>query len=242
MDIWNSESKHIWIAELQTAEGEVLEYHAFELDPLHYETKPQWNEAHKSWSCHRQRERKHLQCNRDAKCKAEFAVSWIQPDSIQFFLEKPTVVFHKTIWDLYYALGYDYKTQTYQRPDKYTHDRVYMASNSFMRNVSWETVDEDIDTILKTVMKFNMDANTDEGFLRVGLADNEMDYHLAFYDETGVHGAEKFDNVRMAIYAWVQRRQSPNIRLFSFLGERIAQVGEKYGPKVYTDLTGVSND
>jgi len=223
---------HIWIAELQNAKGEVMAYHSFELDPKHYETRKQWNEAHRSWSAFRQRERKNLLCNRGPKCKAEYACAWLQPDHIQFMLEKPEVTHHKTIWDVYYALGYDYKAKVYHRPLHPSRQTLLSDTGTFMAKVPWTANDPDIVKVLKCLLEVGMDHNTPEGFLRVVLHDDEMRYNLAFFDMTGVHGSEMFTDVRLAIHAWLERSKSDNIRRFSFLGKRTAMRGEKYGPQL----------
>lgn len=112
------DQKHVWVAELQDDKGNAVAYHSFELDPKHYPSSKKWNEAHKSWSCHRQRERKNLACNRDAKCTAPFAVSWLPRDHAFFLIDPPQITHHATIWDLYRAIRYDYKRQCYLGPDE----------------------------------------------------------------------------------------------------------------------------
>ncbi|MNQ58254.1 hypothetical protein D3C85_724450 [compost metagenome] len=112
------DSKYLWVAELQDAKGNELEYHSVDMDPEFYEGRAAWNRAHRSWYWFRQRERSNLSCNRDAKCKAAFACSWMQSDHPYLTALKPTITHHKTIWDLYEAIGYDYKTKRYDRSMK----------------------------------------------------------------------------------------------------------------------------
>lgn len=112
------DSKYLWVAELQDAKGNELEYHSVDMDPEFYEGRAAWNRAHRSWYWFRQRERSNLSCNRDAKCKAAFACSWMQGDHPYLEVLKPTITHHKTIWDLYDAIGYDYKTKRYDRSMK----------------------------------------------------------------------------------------------------------------------------
>lgn len=109
-------SKHLWIAALQDRDGKTVEYHSVELEPEHYEKKVDWNRAMTSWSNFRQRERGNLKCNRPRNSRCKWACSWMTPDSITFYVDGvPEMPLHKTIWDLYDAIGYNYKAKKYER-------------------------------------------------------------------------------------------------------------------------------
>jgi len=110
-------SKHLWIAELQDRDGKAVEYHSLELEPEHYEKKGDWNRAMTSWSNFRQRERGNLKCNRPRNSRCKWAVSWRPADdaAYQLFGLPEGIKHHKTIWDLYEAIGYNYKAKKYER-------------------------------------------------------------------------------------------------------------------------------
>lgn len=101
-------SKDVWIAELQNAKGKTIEYHGIDLVPEKYPDRRSWNAAHRSWYWFRQRER-------SLRGKAPYSTYWFQPDDPLFLMSKPEVTYHETIWDLYTAIGYDYKRQLYIR-------------------------------------------------------------------------------------------------------------------------------
>lgn len=109
-------SKHLWIAELQDRDGKAVEYHSLELEPEHYD-KGGWNRAMTSWSNFRQRERGNLKCNRPRNSRCKWAVSWRPADdaAYQIFGLPEGIKHHKTIWDLYEAIGYNYKAKKYER-------------------------------------------------------------------------------------------------------------------------------
>lgn len=110
-------SKHLWIAELQDRDGKTVEYHSLELEEEHYASRADFNRAMTSWSAFRQRERGNLKCNRPRNSRCKWACSWTTPDSITFIIDGvPEMPLHKTIWDLYAAIGYDYKAKKYDRP------------------------------------------------------------------------------------------------------------------------------
>lgn len=109
-------SKHLWIAELQDRDGKAVEYHSIELEEAHYPSKADFNRAMTSWSAFRQRERANLKCNRPRNSRCKWACSWMTPDSITFYVDGvPEMPLHKTIWDLYDAIGYNYKAKKYER-------------------------------------------------------------------------------------------------------------------------------
>lgn len=109
-------SKHLWIAELQDRDGKAVEYHSLELEEEHYPSKADFNRAMTSWSAFRQRERANLKCNRPRNSRCKWACSWMTPDSITFYVDGvPEMPLHKTIWDLYDAIGYNYKAKKYER-------------------------------------------------------------------------------------------------------------------------------
>lgn len=109
-------SKHLWIAELQDRDGKAVEYHSLELEEVHYPSKADFNRAMTSWSAFRQRERGNLKCNRPKNSRCKWACSWMTPDSITFYVDGvPEMPLHKTIWDLYTAIGYNYKAKKYER-------------------------------------------------------------------------------------------------------------------------------
>lgn len=110
-------SKHLWIAELQDRDGKAVEYHSLELEEEHYASRLDFNRAMTSWSAFRQRERGNLKCNRPRNSRCKWACSWMMPDCITFIIDGvPEMPLHKTIWDLYAAIGYDYKAKKYDRP------------------------------------------------------------------------------------------------------------------------------
>lgn len=110
-------SKHLWIAELQDRDGKAVEYHSLELEEEHYASRADFNRAMTSWSAFRQRERGNLKCNRPRNSRCKWACAWMTPDSITFIVDGvPEMPLHKTIWDLYAAIGYDYKAKKYDRP------------------------------------------------------------------------------------------------------------------------------
>lgn len=110
-------SKHLWIAELQNVNGRAVEFHSLELEPEHYKDRSDWNRAMTSWSAFRQRERKNLKPNRMPNSKVQWACHWMTPDDITFVVMgmPEDMKHHKTIWDLYDAIGYDYKAKKYDR-------------------------------------------------------------------------------------------------------------------------------
>lgn len=109
-------SKHTWIAELQGANGNAIEYHSIEIDPKHYESRLDYNSAHRSWYWFMQRERKNHIANRGPRSKVSWCTYWMQPDDVWYVMSgSPLTAHHKTIWDLYKAIGYDYKTKRYNR-------------------------------------------------------------------------------------------------------------------------------
>lgn len=110
-------SKHLWIAELQDRDGKTVEYHSVELEPEHYASRSDFNRAMTSWSAFRQRERGNLKCNRPRNSRCKWAVSWHPEDDAMYqLLGLPEgIKHHKTIWDLYEAIGYNYKAKKYER-------------------------------------------------------------------------------------------------------------------------------
>lgn len=116
-------SKHLWIAELQDRDGKAVEYHSVELEEEHYASRADFNRAMTSWSAFRQRERGNLKVNRPKNSRCKWACSWMTPDSITFYLDGvPEMPLHKTIWDLYEAIGYNYKAKKYERLVVIAHD------------------------------------------------------------------------------------------------------------------------
>lgn len=110
-------SKNLWIAELQNRDGKTVEYHSVDLEQEHYASRSDFNRAMTSWSAFRQRERGNLKCNRPRNSRCKWAVSWHPEDDAMYHLLglPENIKHHKTIWDLYEAIGYNYKAKKYER-------------------------------------------------------------------------------------------------------------------------------
>lgn len=199
-------SKHLWIAELQDRDGTAVEYHSIELEPAHYEDRTAWNRAMTSWSAFRQRERRNLKSVRPANSKVQWATHWMMPDDITFLVHgtPKNMVQHKTIWELYASIGYDYKTQTYRRRNLLpSEDDLKDEIFRFIGRVPWNDTDPDITKVLDFIVTQSMTYNTIGGFLRLEKTNDR--YSVYFSGTDGVHGSEWFTDVRVAIFAYVER-------------------------------------
>lgn len=219
-------SRHRWICELQDVNGKEIEYHSLDLEPEHYAGRADWNRAMTSWSAFRQRERKNLKSVRSPRSKVQFACHWMTPDDMTFLVHglPKNMVHHKTIWDLYAAIGYDHKTKKYLRLA--LTDEVRQCSvGQFMARIPWNGYDPDVTEVLDFIAAKSMTWHIPNGYLRLDKGDTEDKYYVYAADGDGVHGSEWFTDVRLAIAAYVHRcNNDPKQR--TFLGTRTVIRGE----------------